>query len=31
MKKRNIPPPKTDVFQVHNINAYSGADRYKLK
>lgn len=31
MKKRNIPPPKTDVFQVHNINAYAGADKYKLK
>lgn len=30
MQKLNVPPPKVEVFQAHNINAYAGVDRYKL-
>lgn len=31
MQKRNISPPKAEIFQVHNINAFPGIDSFKLK
>lgn len=31
MQKRNIPAPKAEIFQVHNVNTYPDVDRYKLK
>ena len=31
MQKHNIPiPPKPEIFQIHNINAYSGIEKYKV-
>lgn len=31
MQKRNAPQPQIETFQVHNVNAFSGIDGYKLK
>jgi hypothetical protein len=31
MQKGNIPPPKTQVFQIHTINALPGLDSYKVR
>jgi hypothetical protein len=31
MQKINIPSPKTEIFQIHNINALPGLDSYKVR
>jgi hypothetical protein len=31
MQKGNIPPPKTQIFQIHIINALPGLDSYKVR
>ncbi len=31
MQKGNMPPPKTQIFEVHNINALPALDRYKVR
>ena len=31
MQKHKMPPPKTEVYEVHNINAYSQIDKFKVK
>ena len=31
MQKSNVPPLKTEMFQIHNINALAGIDSYKLR
>jgi hypothetical protein len=31
MQKRNITPPETEIFQVHNVNAFPDVDKYKLR
>jgi hypothetical protein len=31
MQKGNVSPPKTQIFQVHNINALQGLDSYKVR
>ena len=31
MQKHNVPiPPKPEVFQIHNVNAYAGIERYRV-
>ncbi len=30
MQKAKVPPPNFEIFQIHNINAYSGLDKYKV-
>ncbi len=31
MQKNNVPiPPKPNIFQIHNINAYAGIDKYRV-
>ncbi len=29
MKNHNIPIPKSEIFQIHEINVYPGIDRYR--
>jgi hypothetical protein len=29
-QKGNVPPPKTQILQIHNINAMPGLDRYRV-
>ncbi len=31
MQKGNAPPPKTQIFQIHNINALPALDSYKVR
>jgi hypothetical protein len=31
MQKGNIPPPNTQIFQIHNINASPAIDSYKVR
>ena len=31
MEKNNVPVPKTQIFQVHTINALPGLDKYKVR
>jgi hypothetical protein len=31
MEKINAPLPKGEIFSIHNVNAYSGVDMYKVK
>jgi hypothetical protein len=31
MERLNIPIPKGEIFSIHNVNAYSGVDMYKVK
>ena len=30
LQKRNIPMPKTEIIQVHNINVFPGIERYSV-
>jgi hypothetical protein len=30
-QKGNMPPPKTQIFQIHNINALPALDNYKVR
>ena len=30
-QKAKVSPPKTEIFQIHNINALSGLDSYKVR
>jgi hypothetical protein len=30
MKKNNIPMPEGENFQIHNLNAFSGIDKYRV-
>ena len=30
-QKGNMPPPKTQIFEIHNINALPGLDSYKVR
>ncbi len=31
MQKHNIPiPPEPEIFQIHNINAYAGIEKYRV-
>ena len=31
MEKINAPPPKGEIFTLHNVNAYQGTDTYRVK
>jgi hypothetical protein len=31
MEKINAPPPKGEIFTLHNLNAYQGTDTYRVK
>jgi hypothetical protein len=31
MEKINAPLPKGEIYTVHNVNAFQGIDRYKVK
>jgi hypothetical protein len=31
MQKAKVPPLKTEIFQIHNINALPGIDSYKVR
>jgi hypothetical protein len=31
MQKAKVPPLKTEIFQIHNINALPGLDSYKIR
>ena len=31
MQKGNVPLPKTQIFQIHTINALRGLDSYKVR
>jgi hypothetical protein len=31
MQKAKVSPPKTEIFQIHNINALPGIDSYKAR
>jgi hypothetical protein len=31
MKKLKVPAPQVEIFPVHDMNVYSGADQYKVK
>ena len=30
-QKHNIPTPKSEIFQIHNVNAFAGIDSYKVR
>jgi hypothetical protein len=30
-QKGNVPPPKTEIFQIHNIDAFAGIDSHKVR
>jgi len=30
MQKFNIPEPRVEVFQIHNVDAFPGLDKYKV-
>jgi len=31
MQKHKMPPPKTEVYQAYNINAYPQIDKFKIR
>jgi hypothetical protein len=31
MQKAQVPPLRTEIFQIHNINAYAGIDSHKVR
>src|SRR5919106_1441846 len=31
MERLNAPMPKTEMFTIHNVNAYQGTDSYRVK
>jgi hypothetical protein len=31
MQKAKIPPMKTEIFQIHNVNTLSGIESYKVR
>jgi hypothetical protein len=31
MERVNVPMPKVEIYSIHNINALSGIDKYKVK
>ena len=31
MQQSKVPPPQMEIFQIHNINAFSAIDKYKLR
>jgi hypothetical protein len=31
MQKLNFPVPQTEVFQIHNVNAFPGIEKYRIK
>jgi hypothetical protein len=31
MQKARVPPLKTEIFQIHNIDAYAGIDSHKIR
>ena len=30
MQQSKLTLPKTEIFEIHNVNAYSGLERYKI-
>ena len=30
-QKGNVPPPKTEIFQIHNMDAFAAIDSYKVR
>ncbi len=31
MQKAKVPPPKTEIFPIHSVNALPGLDSYKVR
>jgi hypothetical protein len=31
MQKAKVPPVRTEIFQIHNIDAFPGIDRHKVR
>ena len=31
MQQLNIPVPHMEIFQIHNVNAFSGIEKYRIK
>jgi len=31
MEQSKVPPPQMEIFQIHNVNAFSGIEKYRIK
>jgi hypothetical protein len=31
MQQSKVPPPQTEIFQIHNVDAFSGIEKYGIK
>jgi len=31
MQQAKVPPPQMEVFQIHNVNAFAGIDKYRIR
>jgi hypothetical protein len=31
MQKAGVPPPKVEIFQINDVSAYPGIDKYRVR